>query len=115
MIGDRKNKVAASVALTLLTAMTAQAQTNSSDNKNRQPVTNTRANLPGWMFTPFPVNGTKAEPPKINPFGLNGSTPMGVKPLTGPGAGYRRHHGGKTVIYQSGFPGYYPHGGAGTL
>ena len=117
MIGDRNYKIAAAAALTVLTAITAQAQTNnSSDNKTRQPATDTRVNLPGWMFTPFPVNGTKAEPPKINPFGQNGNTTMNVKPLTGPGAGIGYIDGGKTVIYQGGYgyPGYYPYGGAGT-
>ena len=118
MTGDRNHKIVVAVALTLLTALTAQAQStgSNSDNKTRQPVTDTRGNLPGWMFTSFPTNGTKADPPKINPFGQIGGAQTNIKPLTGPGAGIGYIDGGRTVIYQGGYgyPGYYPYGNAGT-
>jgi hypothetical protein len=93
MIGDRNKIIAAVAVATLFIAPSAHAQTGG------------QASLPGWMYTPFPVNGRKADPPKMVPFG-------------GPFPGGSAVNGNRTVIYQSGYPGYfpgypvYPYGGA---
>lgn len=115
---DLKRRVAFTAAVTLL-AVGAQAQTTDSrDERNRQPpATDARFNLPGWMYTPFPVNGARAEPPKMNPFVVSGGVPLNIRPLNGTGAGSSPLNGGTTVIYQGGYgyPGYsgYPYGSAG--
>lgn len=112
MTGTRSRKIAAVAALTLFAAASAQAQgTGSRRNQQRQPppVTDTRPSLPGWMYTPFPVNGSTPNPPKTNP-------------INGPAAGVGGINGGTTIIQQPGYP-YYPnypgylpylYGGAGT-
>ncbi len=114
---DRNKKIVAVAALTLFTAASAQAQTGD-DRRNRdrqpQPVPGNRSAPPGWMFTPFPVNGARPNPPAVPAGG-----PSTVKPLNGPAAGIDHINGGTTVIHQSGYPYYpgypaYPYGGAGT-
>ncbi|MBC8101928.1 MAG: hypothetical protein H7Z41_04990 [Cytophagales bacterium] len=113
MTGNRNNVLVAAAAVAALMTAAASASAQTADRRDRNPPP---ATLPGWVFTPYPVNNRVPSPPPANHFVVGGGTPRNSYLPSGPAPSCLPRYipGGTTVIYQSSYPCYpnYPTYGA---